>query len=440
MPSAAFKVRLAVATITLLMLPAMHPAWAQEGALPVLDPIGDVSVAPGVTLDVPIHASDPDGEPVTFATNFAPDFVTTLSTGPNDGVVRLSPAATDIGSAVITVVALDPLEGADWSTFTATITPPAGYPIAYAGGPYDHADVEFDGTRSFDPSGSPLTYLWDFGDGSTATGPRPVHTYRLCYPYDCPPGTAGSYIVTLTVTDDEGHSSRGTTYIIVTDLVVGATAFPSQNRPFLKAPAGQAAVCFQIQASPVFGGFDPRYVDLSGVKLRLRPPASSLVIDAIDSKSALVGDTNKDGLTEIKVCFRGDDLTRLFEPLYAGRSLVDLQLEGPLTLAGRFIATFRCEVRKSGGHLVAQVTPNPVRAGMGNLEFVVDRAGPARAEMFDVEGRLVRVLLDTPSLAAGRHSIGIDGLEGAARLPRGVYFYRVVVSGVEATGKVVLAR
>ncbi|HEY6572412.1 MAG TPA: hypothetical protein VI198_03765, partial [Candidatus Eisenbacteria bacterium] len=146
-------------TITLLVLATIllaaasaEFARAQVGSLPQLDPIPDVSVIPGEVLDVPVHASDPDGEPVTFTTNFAPPFVSTFSTGPNDGMVRLMPAATDIGSAVITVVALDPLEGADWSTFTATITPPAGVPVAYAGGPYRGGYLEFDGSRSFDPS------------------------------------------------------------------------------------------------------------------------------------------------------------------------------------------------------------------------------------------------------------------------------------------------
>ncbi len=49
---------------------------------------------------------------------------------------------------------------------------------------------------SSDPDGSVVAYNWSFGDGSTATGAVPSggHTYAV----------AGSYIVTLTITDDKG--------------------------------------------------------------------------------------------------------------------------------------------------------------------------------------------------------------------------------------------
>jgi len=48
---------------------------------------------------------------------------------------------------------------------------------------------------------------WDFGDGTTATGETPSHTYSA----------AGDYDVTLTVTDDEGASSTVTQTVPVSD-------------------------------------------------------------------------------------------------------------------------------------------------------------------------------------------------------------------------------
>lgn len=56
------------------------------------------------------------------------------------------------------------------------------------------ADVGFDATGSYDPDGSLVSYAWDFGDGTTSTDVSSLHTYDA----------AGTYTVTLTVTDDDG--------------------------------------------------------------------------------------------------------------------------------------------------------------------------------------------------------------------------------------------
>jgi hypothetical protein len=72
-------------------------------------------------------------------------------------------------------------------------------PVASAGGPYVTASraVVFAGTAT-DPDGHlPLTYRWDFGDGSTASGEAPEHVYA----------TDGAFEVTLRVTDALGAVS-----------------------------------------------------------------------------------------------------------------------------------------------------------------------------------------------------------------------------------------
>ena len=72
-------------------------------------------------------------------------------------------------------------------------------PTANAGGPYTSvAVVTFDGGASIDLQGNyPLTYAWDFGDGTTGTGQRPTHEYA----------DDGSYTATLVVTDALGDVS-----------------------------------------------------------------------------------------------------------------------------------------------------------------------------------------------------------------------------------------
>ncbi|MHC4914019.1 MAG: PKD domain-containing protein [Planctomycetota bacterium] len=51
----------------------------------------------------------------------------------------------------------------------------------------------------------PATFLWDFGDGETASGPKAEHVFEK----------AGSYTVELTVTDRLGRSAKRTTVIKV---------------------------------------------------------------------------------------------------------------------------------------------------------------------------------------------------------------------------------
>lgn len=59
-------------------------------------------------------------------------------------------------------------------------------------------DVEdiFDGSNSSDDMAI-VSYLWDFGDGTTSTKAKPIKSYA----------TAGKYLVTLSVADNEGVSS-----------------------------------------------------------------------------------------------------------------------------------------------------------------------------------------------------------------------------------------
>jgi PKD repeat protein len=66
--------------------------------------------------------------------------------------------------------------------------------------------VNFDASGSYDPDGSIVSYTWNFGDGATGTGSAVGHTY-----------TSGNiYIVSLTVTDNDGATDTGTRQILVT--------------------------------------------------------------------------------------------------------------------------------------------------------------------------------------------------------------------------------
>ena len=81
-------------------------------------------------------------------------------------------------------------------------------PVADAGGYYHgliREAIEFSADQSIDAEGNIASYYWDFGDGATATGKTPEHTYF----------NRGVYTVTLTVTDATGKKSISKTSAFV---------------------------------------------------------------------------------------------------------------------------------------------------------------------------------------------------------------------------------
>ncbi|MGO4956995.1 PKD domain-containing protein [Luteococcus sp. Sow4_B9] len=67
--------------------------------------------------------------------------------------------------------------------------------------------VALDASTSNDPDGRIVSHQWNFGDGTTGTGAITTHDY----------GAAGSYTVTLTVTDDKGETSTSSRAVLVAD-------------------------------------------------------------------------------------------------------------------------------------------------------------------------------------------------------------------------------
>jgi PKD repeat protein len=109
------------------------------------------------------------------------------------------------GTFTVTLTVTDALSVSVQSSTTVTVNnlPPTGNP----GGPYtgdNGAPISFAATAT-DPGAADtaagFTYAWDFGDGSTASGANPSHSYA----------TVGTYTVTLTTTDASGGSSSATT-------------------------------------------------------------------------------------------------------------------------------------------------------------------------------------------------------------------------------------
>ena len=89
--------------------------------------------------------------------------------------------------------------GSNFPPFAAAAaSPPNGY---------SPLNVGFSSAGSSDPEGGALTYLWEFGDGATATAPNPFHTYTAA--------GVTTFPVRLTVTDPLGATSTASLTVVV---------------------------------------------------------------------------------------------------------------------------------------------------------------------------------------------------------------------------------
>ncbi|MBD3222612.1 T9SS C-terminal target domain-containing protein, partial [bacterium] len=75
-----------------------------------------------------------------------------------------------------------------------------------------------------------------------------------------------------------------------------------------------------------------------------------------------------------------------------------------------------------------------------SIRFALPAARDARLDLFDVEGRRVRTLLDG-FVPAGWSSVRWDGrADDGAAVPSGVYLYRLITGHEQLSGRVTLAR
>ncbi|GAA5227763.1 LamG domain-containing protein [Paeniglutamicibacter antarcticus] len=95
-------------------------------------------------------------------------------------------------------------------------------PVAEFTSAGDGLDVAFDASASTDPDGSILEYSWDFGDGSS----QDTSTEGTTHLY----AEAGTFTVTLTVTDDRGSSSQVSNQITVQTTNEAPTAAMSTSQ------------------------------------------------------------------------------------------------------------------------------------------------------------------------------------------------------------------
>jgi len=130
---------------------------------------------------------------------FIVNFFWTFGDGSNATDVTVTHAYIDNGTYVVTLTVTDN-DGAtasNSSTKTVLNRPPTAIFTESAEAVYTGEIITFNASGSYDQDGMIISYFWDFGDGSNATGTIVNHAYA----------DNGVYAVTLTVTDDDGATA-----------------------------------------------------------------------------------------------------------------------------------------------------------------------------------------------------------------------------------------
>lgn len=202
----------------------------------------------GVPLRAEIRVN---GQPVDFGSLSARSVVT----GP-DGRATLVYTAPRVTASVESLVdiAITPI-GTNFQNAvsrtatirlvpTGVVVPPSGLNPAFTFSPETPGqgqDVFFDASTSAAPANNPIAqYVWDFGDGGTATGRTARHAFR----------EPGTHFVQLTIRDSAGRSQSTTRSVTVTAGTAPTASFTFGPTPVLR----NAAVHFNASASKAAPG------------------------------------------------------------------------------------------------------------------------------------------------------------------------------------------
>ncbi len=143
-----------------------------------------------------------------FAADYAGSWIRIFSFDDQDRLLGVNTFATNVGE-VVALGAYAPEGNLYYVTFNSGVrrisyTPNEPIALAAATPVYGASplQVSFVGAGSYDPQGLPLTYLWNFADGTTSTAQNPLKTYTVSN------GQIQNFVASLTVTDATALTSQ----------------------------------------------------------------------------------------------------------------------------------------------------------------------------------------------------------------------------------------
>jgi len=159
-------------------------------------------------------SSDPEGSLLSYRWDFG------------DGTIGAGQTPSHIyeksGTYVASVVVNDGVQ--DSAPVTTSVAVANDVPVAQFSGPandYKKTAITWDGLLSSDANADPLTYLWNFGDGTSIITSASALTHSFA--------SVGSYVVSLVVNDGEANSTPATRTIVIQDKPPIANSGPDQT-------------------------------------------------------------------------------------------------------------------------------------------------------------------------------------------------------------------
>jgi len=409
---------------------------------PVLAAFVVPTVAEGATASVTLQASDADGDAMTWSSALPPFASLTLlssAAGSTSARLDLAPGYCASGDHDATVSVSDGTY-ADGENFTVHVTdtprtptwsaPAEGTIVTLQTG--THTSVAL---AAHDPdqecgASAPVLSLAesDAGEALTlevsSTGPGAGSLSVTA-------NAAGTYHVTLRAADaaDPALKAHRSLTVVV-------------NAPDPEPEPGPEAVAWveprqlrlrtgsdwhRVYLEPLHGSFELADVDPTSFRLSAWEGAGNgSIISPLPGGVKPGTDNNLNGVLEFRLTFDKKDLQPMFE------NLVE-PAEGTMTLEYRVDGeavqtTFGLRAVPEKKRAIKRCGPNPLNP-MASVAIESEQPGRLRVMVFDVQGRMVRRLLNDPNSPVGTREVWFDGKDDRGRtLHAGRYFIRVETS------------
>src|SRR5437867_692590 len=412
-------------------------AQSVSDAAPVLIAPAPMRLRQGATADQTLFASDDDGDPIWFSKTFGPAYmtVTTLNAGSGSatGNVHLAPALADQGTEIGGIKASDGVLS-DALTLEITVTP-NGSPVLYQPSRMSgRAGQTIDQTlTATDPDWNAVSFF-------KVSGPAYMSVETLNAS-----GSAATGLVHLSTTGSDAGSSTGTVGASDGALIdqksfsieIRASTVPqiflSNSDRTVRLASGRPTWCVRVELA---SGHSAADVVLTSLVAKYAGGEAR----ALAGSTKVDGDQDRNGIEEIEACFSKGDLRSLFAGLPSGHNSVTVAVEGDLIDGTGFAGDIAVDVVAGSGPASASVNPNPFNP-RANLTFATSVPGQLRVKLYSLTGRLLRTLVDETAARAGYHDVTVDGLDDrGARLPSGIYFYKIETAEGVFTGRIAILK